>query len=78
MSYVVRIILIEPNGVQGDASKGGTIHADGQYEYDTLELAREAAQVACNAATRMKPRRSKATSDESWTDHPDRSDAEDV
>lgn len=78
MSYVVRITLIEANGTGGEASKGATIHADGQYEYNTLELAREAAQVACNAATRMKPRRSKATSDESWTDHPDRSDAADV
>ena len=78
MSYVVRITLIEANGAGGEASKGGTIHAEGQYEYNTLELAREAAQVACNAATAMKPRRSKATSDESWTDHPDRSDAADV
>jgi hypothetical protein len=78
MSYVVRITLIESNGAEGAASKGGTIHADAQYEYNTLELAREAEQVACNAATGMKPRRSKATSDESWIDHPDRSDAADV
>ncbi len=78
MSYVVQITLIEASGAEGEASTDCTIHADGQYEYNTLELAREAAQVACNAATGMKPRRSKATSDERWTDHPDRSDAADV
>jgi hypothetical protein len=78
MAFVVRILLIEPNGTEDVAIVGGKIHSDGQYQYNTLELAREAAQVACNAATIMNPRRSKATSDESWADHPDRSDAADV
>jgi len=78
MAFVVRILVIEPNGNEAVAIAGGKIHADGQYEYNTLELAREAARVACNAATSMNPRRSKATSDESWADHPDRSDAADV
>ena len=78
MSFVVRVLLIEPNGDQCQTVVGKGIHADAQYEYKTLELAREAAQVACNAAAGLRPSRSKATSDEDWTGHPDRSDAEDV
>ena len=78
MSFVVRVLLIEPNGNKTETVVGKGIHADAQYEYNTLELAREAAQVACNAAAGLKPSRSKAASDEDWTEHPDRSDAEDV
>jgi hypothetical protein len=78
MSFVVRVQLIEPNGNQNEIVAGKGIHADAQYEYNTLEVAREAAQVACNAAAGLKPIRSRATSDETWTEHPDRSDAEDV
>ena len=78
MSFVVRVLLIEPDGTGSETVVGKAIHADAQYEYNTLELAREAAQVACNAAARLNPRRSKATSDETWTEHPDRSDAADV
>jgi len=78
MSFVVRVLLIEPNGNQSETVVGKGVHADAQYEYNTLELSREAAQVACNAAAGLKPTRSKATSDETWTEHPDRSDAEDV
>ena len=78
MSFVVRVLLIEPNGNQSETVVGKGIHADAQYEYNSLELAREAAQVACNAAAGLKPARSKATSDEDWTEHPDRSDASDV
>jgi len=78
MAFVVRILLIEATGTDGGAVSGGAVHAEGQYEYSTLELAREAAQMACNAAAGMKPSRSKATSDEDWTEHPDRSDAADV
>ena len=78
MAFLVRILLIEANGTEGGTVSGGAVHAEGQYEYRTLELAREAEQVACNAAAGMKPSRSKATSDEDWTVHPDRSDAADV
>ena len=78
MAFVVRVTLIEPNGTKHETVVGKGIHADAQYEYNTLELAREATQVACNAAAGLKPSRSKATSDEDWTEHPDRSDAEDV
>ena len=77
MSFVVRV-LIEPNGTPSETVVGKGIHADAQYEYNSLEQAREAAQVACNAAAGLKPIRSKTTSDEDWTTHPDRSDASDV
>lgn len=78
MAFVVRVLLIDPNRDEVETIIGGGIHAEGQYEYTTLELAREAAQVACNAAASLKPSRFRATSDEDWTEHPDRSDAEDV
>jgi len=78
MPFVVRILVVEPNGKEGDAVVGGKIHADGRYEFKTLGQAREAALVACEAAAGMKPSRSQATSDEDWTEHPDRSDAADV
>jgi hypothetical protein len=78
MSFVVRVLLVEPDGTETETVVAKGIHADAQYEYNSLELAREAAQVACNAAAGLNPRRSKATSDETWTDHPDRSDAADV
>jgi len=35
--------------------------------------AREAAEIACDAAARMEPARSK-TIDNDWTEHPDRAD----
>ena len=78
MSFVVRVLLVEPNGTESETVAAKAIHADAQYEYNSLELAREAAQVACNAAAGLNPKRSKATSDEEWTTHPDRSDAGDV
>jgi hypothetical protein len=78
MAFVVRVLVIEPTGTESEPVVSGEIHADSQYEYSTLELAREAAQVACDAAAALKPSRSKATSDEAWSEHPDRSDAADV
>ena len=78
MAFLVRILLLESNGTEGGNGNGSAVHAEGQYEYNTLELAREAEQVACNAAAAMKPSRSRAISDEDWTVHPDRSDAADV
>jgi len=78
MAFCVRILLSDSTGAEGGAVSDGAVHAEGRYEYSTLELAREAAQAACNAAAGMKPNRSKATSDEDWIEHPDRSDAADV
>ena len=71
MAFFVRILLIEATGTEGGTVSGGAVHADGQYEYNTLELARK-------AAAGMKPSRSKTASNEDWTEHPDRSDAADV
>ncbi len=78
MAFLVRILLTETTEKVGGTVSSGAVHAEGHYEYSTLERAREAAQAACNAAAGMKPSRSKATSDEDWTEHPDRSDAADV
>jgi hypothetical protein len=50
------------------------VHVDGQYEYTNLEIAREAAHVACSAAARLKPGRYRAIDDDDWTEHPDRTD----
>jgi hypothetical protein len=50
------------------------IHVDGQFEFDNLEKAREAAEVACHAAANLKPRRINEVDDDDWKFHPDRSD----
>jgi len=78
MSFMVRVLLSERNGGGSETVIGNGVHADVHYEYKTLEQARKAAQVACNAAAALSPARSKAASDEDWTEHPDRSDAADV
>ncbi len=53
---------------------GGNIHVDGQFEFDNLEKAREAAEVACHAAANLKPRRWREVDDDDWKLHPDRTD----
>jgi hypothetical protein len=50
------------------------VHVDGKYEYRNLEVAREAAEVACHAAAKLKPSRTRTVDDDDWTGHPDRSD----
>lgn len=72
MSYIVHVVL-EENG-NGNLKNVGTVHLDGKYEFKNLEIAREAAQVACHAAGNLKPRRSKQVDDDDWTVHPDRTD----
>ena len=74
MSYVVRVVMTEEEESAQKPAIGVKVHVDGQYVYNNLEIAREAAQVACNAAAKMKPGRSRAISDETWTEHPDRTD----
>jgi hypothetical protein len=59
---------------QSKTGPKATVHVDGKYEYKNLELAREAAEVACQAAAKLKPSRTKAVDDDDWTGHPDRSD----
>jgi hypothetical protein len=74
MSYVVHVTMTEEEEAVQKAVTAGKVHVEGQFEYCNLELAREAAEVACNAASKMKPSRSKTTDDDDWTEHPDRSD----
>lgn len=72
MSFVVHVILEE--SANGNHKNVGTVHLDGKYEFKNLELAREAAHVACHAAAGLNPQRSKQTDDDDWTVHPDRTD----
>jgi len=74
MSYVVHVTMTEEEEKQRRPKDGGKVHVDGKYEYKNLELAREAAEVACHAAARLNPSRTKTMDDDDWTGHPDRSD----
>jgi hypothetical protein len=70
MSYVVQVTMTE----EESASTAQKVHVEGKYEYKNLELAREAAEVACHAALKLHPSWTKAVDDDDWTGHPDRSD----
>jgi hypothetical protein len=74
MSYVVHVTMIEENDVQPKRAKGVKVHVEGKYEYKNLEIAREAAEVACTAAVKLRPSRTRSIDDDDWTEHPDRSD----
>jgi hypothetical protein len=74
MSYVVHVTMTEEEEAVAKAVSAGKVHVEGQFEYNNLEIAREAAEIACNAASKMKPSRSKTIDDDDWTEHPDRSD----
>jgi hypothetical protein len=54
MSYVVQVTMTEEEA-QNEKIVGTRIHIDGKYEYTNLEIAREAAEVACHAAAKLKP-----------------------
>jgi hypothetical protein len=66
--------MTEEEEAQSKAKNKTRVHVDGKYEYKNLELAREAAEVACHAAAKLKPSRTKTVDDDDWTGHPDRSD----
>jgi hypothetical protein len=74
MSYVVHVTMTEEEEAEQKAVHGGKLHVEGQFEYNNLEIAREAAEIACNAAVKMKPSRSRTIDDDDWTEHPDRTD----
>jgi hypothetical protein len=74
MSYVVHVTMTEEEEAQSKPKTEGKVHVDGKYEYRNLEVAREAAEVACHAAAKLKPSRTKTVDDDDWTEHPDRSD----
>lgn len=73
MKFIVRVVMEEGNGnkVVVDSKN---VHVDGEFEFDNLEKAREAAEVACHAAANLKPRRLKEVDDDDWQFHPDRTD----
>jgi len=66
--------MTEEEEARSQAKTRAKVHIDGKYEYKNLELAREAAEVACHAAAKLKPSRTKTVDDDDWTGHPDRSD----
>ena len=73
MSFIVRVIMQEvTNGNKVLLSE--SVHVEGQFEFENLEKAREAAEVACRAAADLNPRRRKEIDDDDWRSHPDRSD----
>jgi hypothetical protein len=74
MSYVVHVLMTEEEEAEQQPLTGGKVHVEGKYEYKNLEIAREAAEVACNAAVKLRPSRTKTIDDDDWTEHPDRSD----
>jgi hypothetical protein len=74
MSYVVHVTMTGEEAEQKVVPNTGKLHVEGQFEYNNLEIAREAAEIACNAAAKMKPARSRTIDDDDWTEHPDRSD----
>jgi len=45
MSFIVRVLMEEADGTKTLLTSNA--HVDGQFEFDNLEKAREAAEVAC-------------------------------
>jgi len=74
MSYVVHVTMTEEEEKQPPSRKKGKVHVQGKYEYDNLEIAREAAEVACHAVAKLHPAHATSVDDDDWTGHPDRSD----
>jgi hypothetical protein len=73
MSFIVRVTM-EEGGNGNTVLLSSNVHVDGQFEFDNLEKAREAAEVACHAAANLKPRSYKEVDDDDWKNHPDRTD----
>jgi hypothetical protein len=74
MSYVVHVTMTEEEEVPTSKKVHEAIHVEGTYKYRNLELAREAAEVACHAAEKLHPSQTTTVDDDDWTGHPDRSD----
>ena len=74
MAYVVHVTMTEENELKSSKGNRETVHVEGTYKYRNLELAREAAEVACHAAEKLHPSQTKTMDDDDWTGHPDRSD----
>ena len=74
MSYVVHVTMTEEEEQKKSPKARKKVHVEGTYQYHNLEIAREAAEVACHAAEKLHPSRAKAADDDDWTGHPDRTD----
>jgi len=74
MTFIVRVLMEEAGSGNKVVLSSNSVHVDGEFEFDNLEKAREAAEVACHAAANLKPRRWKEVDDDDWTFHPDRTD----
>ena len=74
MSYVVHVTMTEEKPAESKPAIKAKVHIEGKYEYKNLEVAREAAEVACHAAEKLKPSRTKTVDDDDWRGHSDRSD----
>ncbi len=74
MTFIVRVLMEEGANGNKVVVSDKNIHVDGQFEFDNLEKAREAAEVACHAAANLKPCRWKEVDDDDWKFHPDRTD----
>lgn len=74
MTYVVHVTMTEEENTQKTAARNTKVHVEGKYEYTNLEVAREAAEIACHAAEKLRPSRTKMMDDDDWAGHPDRTD----
>ena len=74
MSYIVHVTMTEEEEVEHKPAVSTKVHVEGKYQYKNLEIAREAAEVACHAAAKLHPSRTRTMDDDDWTGHPDRSD----
>jgi hypothetical protein len=66
--------MTEEAQARSKAKTKSKVHVDGKYEYKNLALARGAAEVACHAAAKLNPSRTRTVDDDDWTGHPDRGD----
>jgi hypothetical protein len=66
--------MTEEEEAQQKPAHANKVHVEGKYEYKNLEIAREAAEIACTAAVKLRPSRTRTIDDDDWTEHPDRSD----
>ena len=53
MTFIVRVLMEEAGNGNKVVISDRNIHVDGQFEFDNLEKAREAAEVACHAAANL-------------------------
>ena len=55
MSYVVHLLMIEEGESEQRSPSTVKVHVEREYEHQDLENARQAAEVACQAAAKLRP-----------------------